>query len=333
MPEQRGATLSHDIYKTACRLNNVLHSSKPTVQAAGFEGSHYHHATCGYALSAHSINIPKTLFAVTDMSLQDLFETPSPAVLVTGSGADRVGRAIAIHFASLGCNIALHANTSVDEAEQVAADLQKRFDIQTVVTQGSLSDDETPAKIVGQAHDTFGRLDILINSAAIWTPTTLEDVTADELRRYFDINTVGSFLCSRSAGKLMESQSTGGSIVNIGDWATVRPYRDHAAYFPSKGAVEVMTRSLAVELASRNRRIRVNCIQPGPVLLADDVSDEHCQKIAASTLVQRVGTAEHVAHAAQFLCENDFVTGVCLPVDGGRQIFAPDGLQIGINTG
>ena len=103
--------------------------------------------------------------------------------------------------------------------------------------------------------------------------------------------------------------------------------------FPSKGAIEVMTRSLAVELAHRNTRIRVNCIQPGPVLLADDVSAEYAQRIAASTLVGRVGTPLHVAHAVQFLCENDFVTGICLPVDGGRSIYAPDGLQIGLNSG
>ena len=131
----------------------------------------------------------------------------------------------------------------------------------------------------------------------------------------------------------MVEQVTGGSIINIGDWATVRPYLDHAAYFPSKGAIEVMTRSLAVELAHRNRKIRVNCIQPGPVMLADHVSESHRKRVAASTLVGEVGTPHHVAHAVRFLCENDFVTGICLPVDGGRQIYAPDGLQVGLNTG
>jgi NAD(P)-dependent dehydrogenase (short-subunit alcohol dehydrogenase family) len=94
-----------------------------------------------------------------------------------------------------------------------------------------------------------------------------------------------------------------------------------------------MTRSLAVELAQYNEAIRVNCIQPGPVLLADDVDDAKAKQIASSTLVGRVGKAENVAHAVQFLCENDFVNGICLPVDGGRSIFAPDGMQVGMNTG
>ncbi|MGB7343175.1 MAG: SDR family oxidoreductase [Pirellulaceae bacterium] len=267
------------------------------------------------------------------MTLQETFQTTAPVALITGSGSKRVGRAIAARFARLGCNIALHANTSVQEAEQAATEFQESYGIETIVTQGSLVDDATPDRIVAETHAAFGRIDILVNSAAIWTPTKLQDITAKEMRRYFDINTLGSFLCARAAGERMVMQDSGGAIINIGDWATVRPYMDHAAYFPSKGAIEVMTRSLAVELASRNNRIRVNCIQPGPVLLADDVSDEHQKKIAGSTLVGRVGTAEQVAHAATFLCENDFITGVCLPVDGGRQIYAPDNLQVGMNTG
>lgn len=267
------------------------------------------------------------------MTLQETFQTEHPVALVTGSGAARVGRAIAERFASQGCHVALHANHSVQEAELTAAELRKRFGVQSIVTSGSLEDDKTPEKIVGETHVHFGQLDILVNSAAIWSPTALEDVTPEEIRRYLEINTVGAFLCARAAGLKMADQATGGSIINIGDWATSRPYMDHAAYFPSKGAVETMTRSLAVELAGRNPRIRVNCIQPGPVLLADDVSDDYRQRISASTLTGKVGTPQQVAHAAQFLCENEFVTGVCLPVDGGRSIYAPDGLQSGLNTG
>jgi NAD(P)-dependent dehydrogenase (short-subunit alcohol dehydrogenase family) len=260
--------------------------------------------------------------------LQDVFQTPSPVALITGSGSKRVGHAVAEHFARLGCHIALHANTSVREAEIAADNFRQEYGIQVIVTEGSLTDDTTPERIVQETHLEFGRIDILVNSAAIWSPTKLDEVTPDEMRRYFDINTLGSFFCARAAGSRMVQQDRGGSIVNIGDWATVRPYLDHAAYFPSKGAVEVMTKSLAVEFAARNNRIRVNCIQPGPVLLAEDVDEEHQRKIANSTLVGRVGTAQHVAHAAQFLCENDFVNGVCIPVDGGRQIYAPDGLQV-----
>lgn len=266
-------------------------------------------------------------------TLQDVFQCDQPVALVTGSGAPRVGREIAVQLAQLGCRIGLHANNSLAEAEKAANAIRNNLNTEVIVTAGSLENPSVPNQLVEETHGEFGRIDILINSAAIWRPTKLEAITAEEIRRYFEINALASFLCARAAGMKMADQPTGGSIINIGDWATVRPYLDHAAYFPSKGAVEAMTRSLAVELAQRNPRIRVNCIQPGPVMLADDVSASDAKRIAASTLVGRVGTPQHLAHAVQFICENDFVTGVCLPVDGGRSIYAPDGMQVGMNIG
>ncbi len=266
-------------------------------------------------------------------TLQEVFQDDAPVAMITGSGAPRVGRAIAEHFAQLGCRIVLHANHSVEQAERAADSIQKRFKTSAAVVLGSLEDPDIPDRLVREAQGHFSRLDILVDSAAIWHPTPLEQVTPDQVVRYLKINAAASFLTARAAGLIMVEQASGGCIVNIGDWATCRPYLDHAAYFPSKGAVEVMTRSLAVELAHRNQRIRVNCVLPGPVLLADDVSSEDAQRIAASTLVGKVGTPQHVAKAVQFLCENDFVTGVCLPVDGGRSIYASDGLQVGLNSG
>ncbi len=265
--------------------------------------------------------------------LQELFQCDHPVALVTGSGAPRVGRAVAKRLAKLGCHIALHANASVEQANEVAEQIKRDAGTQAMVTTGSLAEDETAERIVAETTETFGRVDILVNSAAIWFPTKLEQVSADEVRKYLQINTVASLLCAKAAGLIMVDQPTGGSIINIGDWATTRPYLDHAAYFPSKGAVEAMTRSLAVELGSRNGKVRVNCIQPGPVLFADDVDEATRKKVATSTLTGRTGTPDHIAHAVEFLCENDFVTGVCLPVDGGRSVFAPDGLQVGMNLG
>ncbi len=266
-------------------------------------------------------------------SLKQTFDCEHPVALITGSGSPRVGRTIAIWLAERGYRIALHANTSTEQASSVAEEIERKFGREAIVTCGALEQDEVAQRIVDETLVRFGRLDVLVNSAAIWQPAPLEEITPDEVRRYFEINALGSFLCARAAGLRMVAQPTGGSIVNIGDWATVRPYLDHAAYFPSKGSIEVMTRSLAVELGHRNPRVRVNCIQPGPVLLARDVGDAVRDKIARSTLVGKVGAPENIAHAVEFLCENDFITGVCLPVDGGRSIFAPDGLQIGMNTG
>ena len=266
------------------------------------------------------------------MSLQQTFEVDHPVAIVTGSGAPRVGRAIALRLASAGCRIVLHARNSLTEANAVADQL-RTTGTEVLVVQAAIEDEQAVQAMIASTVDAFGRIDILVNAAAIWEPTKLEDITAASIRRYFDVNAVGSFVAARAAGLQMVSQPTGGVIINLGDWATCRPYLDHADYFPSKGAVETMTRSLAVELAYRNPRIRVNCIQPGPVLLADSVDGATQQAIANSVLLKRVGTAEEVAHAVEFLCENQFITGVTLPVDGGKSIYANDGLQSGLNTG
>lgn len=265
-------------------------------------------------------------------SMQDVFQHPAPVALVTGSGAPRVGRAIAEHLAKLGCRLAMHAHHSVDEAERAATSLRDRG-CEVIVVRGAMDRAEEVEEFVAAVIHHFGRLDILVNSAAIWVPKPLEEVTAEDVRAYLEVNTIGSFIAAKAAGLQMVGQPHGGAIVNIGDWALARPYLDHSAYFPSKGAIEAMTRSLAVEFAERNRRVRVNCIHPGPVLLADGLPESTVAAIADSTLLKRIGTPEHVAHAVQFLVENDFVTGVAVPVDGGRTIYANDPLQTAYRTG
>ena len=122
------------------------------------------------------------------------------------------------------------------------------------------------------------------------------------------------------AGQIMVAQPSGGTIVTIGDWAVARPYLNYGAYFISKGAIPAMTRMLAVELAHRNPAVRVNCIQHGPVLIPAGVSQAERDRAIAGTLVRREGRPEHIAQAVLFLVDNDFVTGVTLPVDGGRTI-------------
>ena len=122
----------------------------------------------------------------------------------------------------------------------------------------------------------------------------------------------------------MVTQPEGGCIVNIGDWAEVRPYLNYVAYFMSKGAVNSLTCCLAVELASRNPKVRVNCILPGPVQLPPDMSEAECRQVIDATLAQREGSPQNVAQAVLAFIENDFLYGVCLAVDGGRTVFVPD---------
>jgi pteridine reductase len=240
---------------------------------------------------------------------------------ITGSGAPRVGQVIANHFAAHGFQIALHANTSVENAAKCATELN-RTGTETIIVQGAIEDPEFARTSVQRIVSKFGRLDVLVNSAAIWDWRSLEETTAADIQQQFQVNTLGTFLCSQAAGLQMTKQQDGGAIVLIGDWAVHRPYPDFAAYFAGKGAIETMTRSLAVELATRNPAVRVNAILPGPVMMDESISAEKAKTILEQSLLKRQGKPEDVAQAAYFLATQEFITGVCLPVDGGRSIYA-----------
>jgi pteridine reductase len=245
--------------------------------------------------------------------------SPRRTAFVTGSGARRVGRAVAELFASRGYAIVLHANSSHELAETALAEFE-RAGTPTMLVRGDVRDETVVQDWVARIVDRFGRLDVLVNCAAVWKKKRLEHVTAADVREHFDVNTLGTFLCSQHAGLQMVRQPEGGAIVNIGDWATRRPYNDYAAYFPSKGAIPAMTRMFAVELAQRNPKVRVNAVLPGPVMLPAHLSEAERSQAIAATLVRREGTPVQVAQAVWALVENEFVTGTCLPVDGGRTI-------------
>jgi pteridine reductase len=235
--------------------------------------------------------------------------------LVTG-GAVRVGAVIVRELAAHGYRVAIHANQSLDRATELADELNETGH-EACAFGAELRDEDAARAMIDRVRRHFGRLDLVVNNAAIWAPTPLAHAAADDLRRFFEVNTVSTFVCSQHAGLIMAEQSSGGAIINVGDWATARPYRDYIAYFASKGAIPTLTRALAVELAPR---VRVNAVLPGPVMLPEELSPEVRERAIAGTLLRRAGRPEHVAQAVLFLAENDFVTGVCLPVDGGRSI-------------
>lgn len=243
-----------------------------------------------------------------------------PVVWVTGSGAPRVGQCVAEYFGVRGYRVVIHTCNSVDEAEKFATSLNARG-IESLVVRGAVEEEDFAKSAVTNILETFGRLDVLVNSAAIWNWRPLEETTKADVQRQFEVNSLGTFLCSQAAGLQMAKQASGGSIVLIGDWAVHRPYRDFAAYFAGKGAIETMTRSFAIELASRNPAIRVNAVLPGPVLLDPSISESKAESIRNQSLLKRQGEAKHVAQAAYFLATHEFITGVCLPVDGGRSIY------------
>lgn len=242
--------------------------------------------------------------------------------LITGSGRPRVGSVIASYLAERGYAIALHYNSSAAEALQLRRAIQESG-VECEAYRANVAETSDVDAMVASVAKRFGRLDVLVTTASVWSETKLAEVTKDELHRNFDINTLGTLFAARAVGRVMAKQQDGGSIVTFGDWSIDRPYLDRVAYFLSKGAIPTLTRLLARELAEMNPKIRVNCIHPGPVMFPEDSSDERCSRLAEATLVKQADCPEMVAQAVEFFIHNQFVTGTCLPLDGGRHMFSP----------
>lgn len=241
--------------------------------------------------------------------------------LMTGSGNKRVGWYVADALAGRGYAVAVHYHASAAAANDTAEHLRRRG-VESATFQAALADGEAARGLIRAVLERFGRLDVLVNGAAVWKANRLEDVTAADLLHNFGVNVLGTFLCAREAGLAMVRQPEGGCIINVGDWALARPYPDDAAYFATKGSIPALTRCLAVELGTRNTKVRVNCILPGPVLFQPGLPQAERRQAIQATLTQREGRPEHIAQAVLFLVGNDVVTGACLPVDGGRTVYA-----------
>ncbi len=239
--------------------------------------------------------------------------------LVTGSGKRRIGNYVIREAARRGYDAAVHYRTSKEEAEENCAEI-RAMGMRAEAFQADFGNPEEAAELVRRVIASFGRIDLLVTAASIWEEKKLEDITPEDLYANFNVNTLGTFLCCQHAGLQMVKQPEGGAIITMGDWAVVRPYNHYAAYNLSKGAIETLTINFANELAARNPKIRVNCVHPGPMMVPESVSEENRNKIIARSLAGALGTPEQVVQTVFALAENEYVTGVCLPVDGGRSI-------------
>ena len=171
-------------------------------------------------------------------------ESPGIA-LITGSGRRRVGNVVARALAEQGYSIALHYHSSEEAARESVEEL-RGLGIDSESYQANVAAESDVDAMFDQIIERFGRIDVLVTTASVWETGRLEEVSAEDLLRNFNVNTLGTFLCARRAGLAMCQQDEGGSIITIGDWAIDRPYIDHAAYFLSKGAIPTLTRTLPV---------------------------------------------------------------------------------------
>lgn len=241
--------------------------------------------------------------------------------IVTGAGSG-FGEGIAKRFAAEGAKVIVN-DLNLGGATRVAAEITDRGDLAQVCT-GDVSKDTDVAALVRFAEETYGRLDIVVNNAGIsHRNQPLLDVSEQEFDRIFQVNVKSLFLTARHAVPVFRKQGAG-CFVNIASTAGVRPRPGLVWYNGSKGAVITISKAMAVELAPN--KIRVNCINPvageTPLLatfMGEDTPARRAQFIASIPL-GRLSQPRDIANAALFLASDDadFITGVCLEVDGGR---------------
>lgn len=235
--------------------------------------------------------------------------------LITG-GAKRVGKAIALELASAGANIAITYRSSEKEASQTVFQL-KKAGVKAHAFYAESSSGESVRDCVRQIKSKFGGIDILINSAANFIKIPFEQLTEQDFDDSIQVNLKGPYLFSVEIGKIMLKQKRG-KIVNISDWAGLRPYKNYIPYCVSKGGLITLTKALAKSLAPH---VQVNAILPGAVLLPEDFNRNDKKKIMKETPLQRIGSPRDIAKTVHFLIEgSDFITGALIPVDGGRLI-------------
>jgi pteridine reductase len=242
-------------------------------------------------------------------------EIKDRVVLVTGA-AKRVGRVIALALAKRGAQIAFTYRSSESDATQLAKEIEASCRT-ALALRADVSRAGDVAATVEQTVERFGRIDVLVNNAAVYPRTPWDQLNEAVWDETLDTNLKGPYLLAKAVGDRMKGQGSG-KIINIADWAGARPYRHYLPYCVSKAGVIALTKALALELAPE---VQVNAISPGPVMLPEDVTEKERTAIIAATPLRRLGSPDDIAKTVLFLVEgSDFITGAVLPVDGGRLI-------------
>lgn len=234
--------------------------------------------------------------------------------LVTG-GARRIGRALALGLAARGVDVAVHYHRSEQEAHTCLAEIEA-LGRRAVALQGDLADPDVPARLIQDACQALGGVEILINSAARFEWGPLDAATPESLARQMAVNAAAPLLlCQHYARQLAPDQR--GHILNLIDWRAERPGVMYVAYTMSKAALLALTRSLALALAPQ---VQVNAIAPGHVLAPDGDEGAYEARVRERIPLARIGTPDEVVKAALYALQSDFLTGEVIHVTGGEHL-------------
>jgi pteridine reductase len=233
--------------------------------------------------------------------------------LVTGAGR-RIGRAIALRMAADGVRMVLHYRSSQSEAEAVAAEIV-RAGGEAVCLRAELTRIAEIDRLFEQVEQRFGSLDILVNSAAIFSPTPVGKTQEAQWDAILDTNLKAQFFAAQRAAPLL-TESGRGRIINFASLGGLLAWPNYTAYSVSKAGVIMLTRCLARALAPA---VTVNAIAPGTISFPDD-APEIAERAIRSAPLRRTGSADDITNAVVYLVGAAFVTGQVLVVDGGSSI-------------
>ncbi len=235
--------------------------------------------------------------------------------LVTGAGR-RIGRAIALTLARAGARVVVNYNKSKAEARATTREIES-LGVEALAVHADVSRPAQVRAMFRAVYRRFGRLDILVNNAAIFFPGAWDRLRERDWDRILGVNLKGTFFCAQAAARIMRRRKRG-RIINISSLGGLQAWPGYMHYCASKAAVIMLTRCLAKALASE---IQVNSVAPGAILFPGERPTRLIQKVIRATPLKRAGSPEDVAEMVLYLAtQGGFITGQVFVVDGGKSI-------------
>ena len=258
--------------------------------------------------------------------------------VITGSSRG-IGRAIALNFAKSKEYSSIVINSRrIDEAELVVQEIKKNTSCDSIAIPGDVSQEKDCIRLIDETVGKFQRLDVLVNNAGIQKDIPLTETTLQDWYNIISVDLTGPFICSREAVKQMKVQNDpcGGCIINISSVHQIIPKPHYVPYATSKGGIEMMTKTMALELATDN--IRVNIVAPGAIDTDMNINLRTNVEERENTLrkipMGRIGKDEEVANVVEFLASNkaSYITGSTVIVDGGMTLYPSFALDYDHNS-
>jgi len=235
-------------------------------------------------------------------------------LLITGA-ATRVGRAIALHFAERGWNIALHYYRSSSKAKELKKIIEKKW-VKAILIKADLKNPNQTERIIHLARKKLGTIDCLVNNAALFEKDDIASFTTKSWNDHININLLAPTILIKQFAK-QASKKTVSNIINIIDQRIFNLTPFFMSYTISKSGLQTLTKTMAMRLGPN---IKVNAIAPGPTIKSKRQTERHFKNQITSTLLKKPVRSEDICDTVEFLINNNSVTGQIIAVDSGQNL-------------